>query len=244
VSSPEKHWSKTKRSGQWARRQARKDQLAYVRRAWKAVALYLVIVLATAPVLWLVPSGWRMFALGAYLATFGWVLYHAVATEAGTVHRMAGAEAEQQTARTLRASRRHGWKSLQHVYLGRGGDVDHVLIGPAGLVVLETKWSTVASSVDGTVDKIRRDARRLELVVRRAVGETRVHPVIVVCGPAADAWERDSCRRDGVTIVPGRRLHAWLAQPRPEKLGPEQQERAWTVLTDQFALREAYEDHR
>jgi hypothetical protein len=244
VSSIERHWRKTTRSRRWARPEIRKHQLVYLRREWKVVVAYALIVTLTAPVLWLVPSGWRMFALGVYVTTFAWVLYHGIATESGTVPRQAGVEAEERTAMVLRGGRRHGWKSLNHVYLGRGGDIDHVLLGPAGLVVLETKWSAGSGPGDHALDKVKRDARRLELVVRRAVSATRVHPVIVMWGPSADALGKDGTRRDGVVILPGRGLRGWLGNPRPQVLGPEEQERAWTVLTDQFAAREGYEGQR
>jgi hypothetical protein len=244
VSSVDKHWSSPRRAGQYAREQARKAQWEYLRRAWKLVAVYVVIVTIAAPLVWLVPAGGRAFALGLYVATFAWLLYFLVARESGSVSRLAGADAEEQTVLTLRSARRHGWKSFNHVFLGRGGDVDHVLVGPAGLVVLETKWSTVPGCVNNALHKLKRDAHRLESRLRTTLGSTTVHPAIVVWGPAADAWGAEVSLREGVTIVPGPQLHVWLAKPRPQVLGPEEQERAWTVLTDQFALREAYEDRR
>jgi hypothetical protein len=54
-----------------------------------------------------------------------------------------GGYAEQFTEDELRKLRRAGWRVTSNIPF-EGCDVDHVAIGPAGVVVLETKWTSGA----------------------------------------------------------------------------------------------------
>ena len=58
----------------------------------------------------------------------------------GTVARGMGATAEMWTASELRRHRKHGWLIINGLAL-EGRDIDHVLVGPGGVVVVESKWS-------------------------------------------------------------------------------------------------------
>jgi len=57
----------------------------------------------------------------------------------GTAYRSMGATAEEWTASELRPLRRRRWRVANHVALGRP-DIDHVLVGPGGVIAVETKW--------------------------------------------------------------------------------------------------------
>lgn len=98
----------------------------------------------TAPIIvaaLLVPSALaRGFLLGAGLAGTAGVLACWTLQVTGTAPTMMGDLAEQWTAGKLRALRRRGWRTVNHVRL-RTWDIDHVLVGPAGCYSLETKWS-------------------------------------------------------------------------------------------------------
>jgi hypothetical protein len=59
-----------------------------------------------------------------------------------------GAEAEQRTAKALRPLTRSGWFAVHDVPC-RLGNMDHVLIGPAGVFVLETKWFGGEATIEG-----------------------------------------------------------------------------------------------
>lgn len=57
----------------------------------------------------------------------------------GTTAPGMGAIADMWTASELRGLRKHGWLVINgSCYPGR--DVHHLLIGPGGVVVVETKW--------------------------------------------------------------------------------------------------------
>jgi len=69
------------------------------------------------------------------------------------------------TASELQRLRKHGWLIVNGLAL-EGRDIDHVLVGPGGVVVVESKWSAdgwdlsmpdraLAKAVDQVVDNVR-----------------------------------------------------------------------------------------
>jgi hypothetical protein len=58
----------------------------------------------------------------------------------GTASLDIGALAETWTASELRPLRRNGWRIANHLLL-RFGDIDHLLVDPNGVLIIETKWS-------------------------------------------------------------------------------------------------------
>lgn len=60
-----------------------------------------------------------------------------VQTEATTWE--AGRSGEQQVGRKLDRLSRHGWKLINSVPLPKGSDIDHLLVGPAGVFCVNTK---------------------------------------------------------------------------------------------------------
>ncbi len=65
-----------------------------------------------------------------------------------------GAEGERATARALRPLAKSGWVLINDVQRDRG-NIDHVLVGPAGVFVLETKNLNGLASVADDVLKVR-----------------------------------------------------------------------------------------
>jgi hypothetical protein len=96
----------------------------------------------TAYVAWFASANWGYLSAGAFLGglTAMWIVFPELAD--GPSARLAdGAFGEEETARELRRLRRDGWRAVHNVYF-ESGDVDHVAIGPGGVVVIETKSST------------------------------------------------------------------------------------------------------
>ena len=89
----------------------------------------------------------RGFILGSGItAVFGMVAAFVVLLN-GTAPLTMGELAEQWTAQELRPLSKHGWRLVNHFGLGYG-DQDHVLVGPGGVVLLETKWSGTPWDLD------------------------------------------------------------------------------------------------
>jgi hypothetical protein len=70
-----------------------------------------------------------------------------------------GALAEVWTASELRLLRRHGWRIANHILL-RFGDIDHLLVGQHGVLVVETKWS--ANAWNPHADRFRNALRQVQ----------------------------------------------------------------------------------
>jgi hypothetical protein len=129
----------------------------------------------------------------------------------------------------------YGWHVLHAVPVGRrGADIDHVVIGPFGVITVNTKatvtgvWVgeyglTVGGKSVDYLRKSRTEASRAGSLLARATGlEVPVRPVIVFVGA-----RRVKVRRGGppdVAVLPEpRALHHWLLA-QPPALAPAQVE--------------------
>jgi hypothetical protein len=151
-----------------------------------------------------------------------------------------GAAGERAVGRKLDRLAGHGYWVLHSIPLGRGGDVDHLVIGPRGVVAVNTKhhrggYVTVGESVvfvgrkrghrTKYVEKARREADRVRQAVAAAnLGEhVPVRAVLVVHGAMrVHRWRRNQPL--GVTVLPSGRAGRWLRSDRAgaELLSPEQ----------------------
>lgn len=159
------------RAGQWARGQVRQRQWRFVRRRWRLlVTMAAVAAAATAVLAALARSDFqRGFVIGFVLAGASGALAMLVMQIAGTAPMRMGATAEQWTAGELRPLRKSGWRIINHVALQKW-DIDHVLVGPGGILAVETKWSADGWTLDPpgsrilrAADQVRRNARDLSL---------------------------------------------------------------------------------
>ena len=146
----------------------------------------------------------------------------------------AGARGERTVGRQLnRWAARYDWHVLHAVPVGRrGADIDHVIIGPFGVVTVNTKttaaavWAgeyglTIGGKPVDYLPKSRSEAARAGRFLGRATGlEVPVQPAIVFVGA-----RRVTVRRGGpadVAVLPSpRALRHWLRR-QPPALQPGQ----------------------
>jgi hypothetical protein len=146
----------------------------------------------------------------------------------------AGARGERAVGHQLsRWATRDGWHVLHAVPVGqRGADIDHVVIGPFGVVTVNTKTTgtavwvgeyalTVGGKPVDYLEKSRHEASRAGRLLTRATGlDVPVQSAIVFLGA-----RRVTVRRGGpadVAVLPSpRALRHWLGRQRPV-LGPGQ----------------------
>lgn len=131
-----------------------------------------------------------------------------------------GATGEEQVGGLLDGLRRDGWHAIHDASLGRG-NVDHILIGPAGVFTVETKSHPgpvrVANVHGATLSQAQAQRRAIE----RVTG-LEVEPLLVY----SRAWvDRPLARRKGVRVLPARMLAGYLDR-RPVALSPDQVRRA------------------
>jgi hypothetical protein len=139
-----------------------------------------------------------------------------------------GAAGEVKTAAYLRKLTRPGggWYVLHSVPVSaRGTDIDHVLIGPAGIFTINTKHHprgfvsagptgiTVNRHATGYAAKARAEADRAGRLLGAAIGRgpIAVIPVIAVVG----AGVRGDYQPHGVTVIAASKLARWLRRQSP-----------------------------
>ena len=200
-----------RRAGSWARGQAWTRQLAFVRSQWRRLGGALLLSLLVAvPGVAIVPGGFgRGFVAGGFLVAIVATLWAHVVRATGTGQVMMGDLAEQWTASDLRRLRARGWRLVNGVRLGV--EIDHVLIGPGGMIAVESKWSgsSWATSIGrarvvSAVEQVRRGARQLRLLSElRRCGIEHVGSVVVLWGPDAADLAMAGSHTDATTVVAG-----------------------------------------
>jgi len=151
-----------------------------------------------------------------------------------------GEYGEKATAKAVRQLRRRGWVLINDIDTGRG-NIDHVLIGPPGIFLLESKWLSGIVSVSRGVMTVtwredpddgydnhsfarraRTDAALVASHLRDSgMPATWVQPVIVLWA----TFDQPPVLSEGVAWVQGKQLAAALER-RPARLSQREIERA------------------
>jgi hypothetical protein len=227
--SPYQNLASDARAGTFARRKARLDQRRYVRKNWRwLLGGYVGLVsVGLASMLFIDEEFVRGLVLGLAMAGGAGAMANTVVIQTGTGPTMAGELAEQWTAQELRPLQKHGYHLANHVDVDGRGDADHVLTGPGGLFVFETKWSASEWKADrfflGPLEQVGSRARNTWLQVKRH-GVESVTPVLVLWGRAATALETGTgVRKHGNTyVVAGHHLRRWMLGQAPGALTSQQ----------------------
>jgi hypothetical protein len=109
-----------------------------------------------------------------------------------------------------------GWRVIHDASMGRG-NVDHILIGPAGVFTVETKSHPgpvkVATLHGATIRQAHAQRKAVE-----AITGLKVEPLLVF----SRAWvDRPLARRKGVRVLPARMLLGYVTRRRPVLTGEE-----------------------
>jgi Nuclease-related domain len=140
--------------------------------------------------------------------------------------RERGATGEEQVGSLLDQLAGDEWRVMHDVSLGGHGNVDHVLVGPAGVFTVETKSHPGPVRVGRVHGRIIGQAQAQRRAVEQVTG-VRVEPLVVF----SRAWvDRPMARRKGVRMIPARMLSGYLERDRPTKLSPEAIERVHELL--------------
>ena len=120
-----------------------------------------------------------------------------------------------------RRQRRRGWHLVNGMYFGGHGDIDHVLVGPGGVFVIETKWTANPCCISGRrieglmgrepLRQARQGAEKVERMLRRGSGhfEVSVQPVVVLWGPGGLDLPDGSTIVENVLVCEGRQRKLW-----------------------------------
>jgi hypothetical protein len=157
------------RAGRRIRGEIRKMQWSFVKRSWAWLLSGVALGAGcTAAVLLVVHGSFaRGLVVGAATVLVFGGLAVVVMQLTGSAPLGMGAQAEVWTASELRPLRRHGWRIANHLLL-RFGDIDHLLVGRHGVLVIETKWSAdiwslESDRVNKALLQVQRNARDIRL---------------------------------------------------------------------------------
>jgi Nuclease-related domain len=121
-----------------------------------------------------------------------------------------GARAEEHVGGLLNELRSGEWRVIHDVSLGHG-NVDHILIGPAGVFTVETKSHPGPVRVGRIHGATLRQAQAQRKAIEQVTGLS-VEALLVF----SRAWvDRPLNRRKGVRVMPARMLLGYLGRGRP-----------------------------
>jgi hypothetical protein len=203
------------------RRERARERAAWARTLpWRAA---LVVAVAAGATLLAAAAGLHRAALPAGLAAgvvAGWRLRFHVSKD--TRAWRDGARGERATARMLRRLTRHGHTVFHDVAIpGTPANADHVVIGPAGVVLIDSKrytgriWQTPDGRVWHNQYPMDRPLRALRLECAAIAGllGVPVRPLVCVHGARVDFAGLSA---GDVEILPAGRLRGVLTAARPQ----------------------------
>jgi hypothetical protein len=247
----ERRLASDQRAGRWVRNKARDRHIDFLRRRWPLLLVPVALALAATPALLLLPHWTRAFAAGALVASGAWAAVLLLLLWTGTAPLLMGEMGEQWTADELRRLRRRGWKIMNQLALRPSWDVDHVAIGPAGALVVETKWRSSGWNEPGDASDIRRAVRQAKdnandvgLMLRGALAGAPVRAVVVLWSPQPGEAADDLREVDGCVVMRGRALRPWLDALRDEVLSPTQVAHAFQQLVTHVRKRDAADEKK
>ena len=211
------------------------QQYAIVREyRWRLLA-FVGLGVAMLPGALLLPGDFaRGLYAGGLTATFAWACYLVTWQLAGIGSLQQGELGEQWTVQTLRPLLKQGqWRLINHVRL-RPWDIDHILFGPGGVVVIETKggrsdWSDrrFEQRIRDAARQAANNARDISRYLKHEIDGTPVRAVVVLW----PSTESSSTRTiDGVTVLAGSDLRQWVESLPPDVLGADGIEDAWEKI--------------
>lgn len=241
------------RAGSYARALARQRQRDFVRRHWARLITGWFLMIAGLPVLWwTVPSPFLQgVVMGAVVTAASAALWTSIVQASGTAPLMMGDRAEQWTAQEIRKLGRR-WRLVNHFTLAQS-EVDHVVVGPAGLLVIETKWSAHRwDSSEGqqrqidAVEQVQRSARQLSRWHEIRKLSLPMRTIVVIWGGhPADGHGPTPVQDVGGTIVLRGPQLGEAVRDLPTDAGFEHRvEAAWAALARHAARRDAHDDFR
>lgn len=164
------------------------------------------------------------FLVGFLIAVFLGAVWYVVAVSTGGAASLMGATAERWTAKEL-ASLGPSWRIFHNVpfvdaFPGHTWevDVDHLVVGPYGVLVVESKFSSspvdlgafrLTQRLRDAVRQAKDNAGRISALLRRDAPDVPVRPVVVVWGRLVKAPQDPVRLIETVRVVSGSDALRW-----------------------------------
>jgi hypothetical protein len=201
---------------------------AWLRKNWSLSAGLAALLIGVAALnATIQPSSFlRGLVDGVAVAGFASVVLVVSAVASGSWPRLWGAAGETSTAEefTRRRRVRQGWRIFHGLNIG-GHDIDHVAVGPGGVLAIETKfvasgtWRVTANgSLAGPLCEPLKQARISAWKTSSFLGSTTggrldldVAAVLIVWGPGCPELRDGHEQLEGVDVFSGRYQRTWRA---------------------------------
>lgn len=228
----------------FVQRKLRREFRAFLRAEWRLVALLAATVLGCS--LWMHVVVDRPYLSGLFDGVFatvsvGLVLLGFLMRDG--VFTVAGGWGESNTRDVIAKAVKRGqaWGAVHNIELDRQ-DVDHLLVTPAGVYALESKWRF--GRLEGWqaaryAEQALRGSRKAASVMRSVdVGlPYDVTPVVVVWGRGQDELPDGGRPCDGVLVLGGGDLEGWLGRQATGRLAQDNAEQLLARLEAFVAAR-------
>lgn len=245
----------TERAGAYSQQLANRQFDSWVRSHKRLLLTSGLLWLALGGLMWLaltpLPSI-RGLGAGAVVGAGFTLSFHFGLVASGASGASMGATAEVWTDSELRRMRRKGWRHVNHLVI-RNGDIDHVAIGPDGVIVLETKWRSAEIDIDHPPpwfvdDAVRQAAKNKEDVGKLLNWWRRDdHPIVaavVVWGPNVIHEIEGPSRINGVNIISGAKLREELGLLSDVRLSPTEIDEVYEKLGNRVEKVDNWESAR
>lgn len=246
----ERHFAGDGRAGTWSAQSATRRRRDFLRHHWPLMVVPVAAAAAVAPAVVILAPVWcRQMLLGADVASGLWGAVYLVAAMSGAASVEMGCLAEQWTAKELRRLRRNGWRLVNELRYRRRSDVDHVLVGPGGAVVVETKyradgWQSgryADGVIAGACLQVERNVEDVWLTSMATLARDQVRGVVVVWG---GGYDRRHVGTGRVEVVSGADLRGWLAALPRDGLDEAGIETVYRQMVDHAGRRDRWDaDH-
>lgn len=249
-----RHLGSRERVGRYARKVAWDQVKSFVQPNWKSLMVPLFLPVGSALLLSLRMKGIkRWIFVGAMGASGPWIVAILIILFTGVGNTLMGIEGENFTAEVLRKFQPYGWILVNGIKIKRKADIDHVLVGPAGLLVIESKWSHnrwpsdtqdqtfMAGVLKRAVSQALRNRDDIEWRFGKDLRGATVRAVCVLWSSEYSADDQLWFEYQGVLVVRGSALDAWLKSLSEVSLDQSGVERVLKVIEHQALSRDAYD---
>lgn len=194
--------------------------------------------------------------IGALGMSGPWGVFVTSVVMSGISRDLMAIDGEASTSDVFRRFRRRGWVVINGLNISkesRKWDVDHVVVGPAGFIVVESKWARDAWPMADAY--IKDMSERLNVAVRQVLRNQKdvqeefkgllkgvmVRPICVLWAGNYLPDGKPFLERDGVTVISGPHLANWLKDLDDNELTKQEIEPIWKAI-DRHVLQRDLDD--
>jgi hypothetical protein len=213
------------RVGRHARNLVWKRVIVFLKRFWAPLMLFMILPAVLMAVIPFHISPVERGILVGVMGTSGfWLDVILVILWSGIASTVMGIEGENLTAQVLDDFASKEWSLINGLRFKDKGDIDHILIGPAGLLIFESKWSNerwpmelrpkgyLGRQVKYAIKQVKMNRDDLLCEFREVIGDVPIRLVCVLWSAEDSSTDDRYFYRDIVYGIRGPELANWLKE--------------------------------